>query len=140
MEIAMNGFGYVVVFGLVLCSSTARAGQAAAAGGCDRACLNGIADRYLAALVAHNPANAPMAPNAKFTEQAKVLPVGEGLWKSAVEGPTTFKIPVADPIAGQIGLILMMKASASAFPAPPGRGGTPPEADNSPAKSSSRCG
>ena len=44
-----------------------------------------------------------MAPNAKFTEQAKVLPVGEGLWKSAVEGPTTFKIPVADPVAGQIG-------------------------------------
>ena len=111
----------------------ARAGQAAGAGGCDRACLNGIADRYLAALVAHDPAKAPLAPNAKFTEQAKVLPVGDGLWKSAVEGPTTFKIPVADPVAGQIGLILMMKASASAFPAPPGRGGTPPEADNSPA-------
>ena len=74
-----------------------------------------------------------MSANAKFTEQAKVLPIGEGLWKSAVEGPTTFKIPVADPIAGQIGLILMMKASASAFPAPPGRGGAPPVADNGPA-------
>ena len=116
-----------VAIGLVLGASTVTisfAGQGAAAGSCDKPCLNGIADRYLAALVAHDPAKAPMAPNAKFTEQAKALAVGEGLWKSAVEGPTTFKIPVADPVAGQIGLILMMKASASAFPAPPGRGGT----------------
>jgi hypothetical protein len=103
------------------------------AGTCDRVCLTGIADRYLAALVAHDPSKAPMAPNAKFTEQSKVLAVGEGLWKSAVEGPTTFRIPVADPVAGQIGVILMMKASSAAFPAPPGRGGAPPAADNGPA-------
>ena len=114
-------------------ATVASAGQAAAAGGCDRACLVGIADNYLAALVAHDPSKAPMAPNAKFTEQSKVLAVGDGLWKSAVEGPTTFKIPVADPVAGQIGVILMMKASAAAFPAPPGRGGAPPAAETGPA-------
>ena len=92
---------------------------------CDRACLQNIADAYVAALVAHDPSKAPMAPDAKFTEQAKVLSVGDGLWKSAVAGPTTFKIPVPDPVSGQIGEILMMKASASAFPAPPGRGAPP---------------
>ena len=124
------------VIGMLLCASTSVvAGQRgpAAAGACDRACLLGIADTYLAALVAHDPSKAPMAPNAKFSEQAKMLPVGDGLWKSAVEGPTTFKIPVPDPIAGQIGLIVMMKASASAFPAPPGRGGAPAAADTGPA-------
>ena len=100
---------------------------------CDRACLQSIADVYVAALVAHDPSKAPMAPDAKFTEQAKGLGVGEGLWKSAVAGPTTFKIPVADPVSGQIGEILMMKASAAAFPAPPARGGAPSADQNAPA-------
>jgi hypothetical protein len=102
---------------------------------CDRACLQNVADAYVAALVAHDPSKAPMAPEAKFTEQTQVLRVGEGLWKSAVAGPTTFKIPVADPVSGQIGEILMMKASAAAFPAPTsGRGALPPGADpNAPA-------
>ena len=99
---------------------------------CDRACLQNIADTYVAALVAHDPSKAPMAPNTKFTEQTKVLNVGEGLWNSAVAGPTTFKIPVADPVSGQIGEILMMKASASAFPAPAGRG-APTSDPNAPA-------
>jgi hypothetical protein len=130
----MKTFTTVVIAVCLLSASASHAGQAAAAGAaCDRACLTGIADRYLAALVAHDPSKAPMAPNAKFTEQSKVLAVGEGLWKSAVEGPTTFKIPVADPVAGQIGVILMMKASPVAFPAPPGRGGAPPTVDNGPA-------
>ncbi len=101
---------------------------------CDRACLLNTADAYVAALVAHDPSKAPMAPNAKFTEQSKVLKVGdEGLWKSAVAGPTTFKIPVPDPVAGQIGVILMMKASAAAFPAGPARGNAPPPDPNAPA-------
>jgi hypothetical protein len=76
---------------------------------CDRACLTGIADGYFAALAAHNPSKAPMAPSAKFTEQAQMVAVGEGLWKTATEAPTTFKIYVADPVAGQIGGIVMMK-------------------------------
>jgi hypothetical protein len=122
--------------GMLFFASTAAwavAGQAGASSECNRACLMAIADSYLAALVAHDPSKAPMAPNAKFSEQAQMLPVGEGLWKSAVEGPTTFKIPVPDPVAGQIGLIVMMKASAAAFPAPPGRGGAPPAAETGPA-------
>jgi hypothetical protein len=111
-------------------ASTASAQGAA----CDRACLLNTADAYVAALVAHDPSKAPMAPNAKFTEQSKVLKVGdEGLWKSAVAGPTTFKIPVPDPVAGQIGAILMMKASAAAFPAGPARGNAPPPDPDAPA-------
>ena len=98
-------------------------------GSCNRACLLSTADAYLAALVAHDPSKAPMAPNARFTEQARVLGVGEGLWKSAVSTSTTFKIPVPDPVSGQIGMIVMMKAAASAFPAPAGRGAPPAGAD-----------
>jgi hypothetical protein len=70
----------------------------------------------MAALVVHDPSKAPLAPNVKFTEQAQVLKIGQGLWKTAVPGATTFKIPVADPIAGQIGIILMMKVDLGPAP------------------------
>jgi hypothetical protein len=116
----------VVAMLLTAVPSFAGDGQSAA---CDRACLQNIADSYVAALVAHDPSKAPMAPNAKFTEQTKELNVGEGLWKSAVSASTAFKIPVSDPVSGQVGEILMMKAAASAFPAPAGRGAPAPGSD-----------
>jgi hypothetical protein len=94
---------------------------------CDKACLQGVADAYLAALVAHDPSKAPIAPNAKFTEQAQPMAIGEGqLWKLTTEGPVTFKIPVADPVVGQIGLIVVLKAALP--PAPPRGGGAGPAA------------
>src|SRR6476620_3403835 len=96
----------VVAMLLTAAPAFAGAGQSAA---CDRACLQNIADSYVAALVAHDPSKAPMAPDVKFTEQTKDLKVGEGLWKSAVSASTTFKIPVPDPVSGQIGELLMMK-------------------------------
>jgi hypothetical protein len=78
-------------------------------GACDRACLIGIADTYFAALAAHDPKKAPMAANARFTEQTKQLAVGDGLWKTISEGPTTFKIYVPDPVVGQLGAIVVLK-------------------------------
>jgi len=80
-----------------------------------------------------------MAPVVKFTEQAQVLAVGEGLGKTAADGPTTFKIPVADPVAGRIGVILLMKAT---LPPEPARAGGPPPAPVPPTCSwrcASRC-
>jgi hypothetical protein len=102
---------------VALTASSAAAGQRTAAPGgasCDRTCLLQIADSYLAALVAHAPSKAPLAPNVKFTEQAQVLKIGEGLWKTITEGPTAFRIPVADPIAGQVAVIVMLKANPPA--------------------------
>ena len=118
------------LFRLLVTFAVGTAPAFAQGGSCDRACLNRIADAYIAALVAHDPSKAPLAPNVKFTEQAQVRAIGEGLWKTAVEGPTTFKIPVADPVAGQIGVILMMKADV---PPPPARAGGPPPAPGPPA-------
>ena len=76
---------------------------ASAQDACDRACLTRAADAWFAAIAAHDPAKAPIAPNARFTEQTQARQIGEGLWKTASEAPTTFKIYVADPVAGQIG-------------------------------------
>jgi hypothetical protein len=99
----------VVLLSLLIVACVARSASSQA--GCDRACLRRVADEYFAAIVAHDPAKAPIAKDARFTEQSQARAVGEGLWKTASEGPTTFKVYVADPIAGQVGGIVMMKDS-----------------------------
>jgi hypothetical protein len=111
---------------LISASTVAIVSQGRPAGAaCDKACLQGTADAYIAALMAHDPAKAPMAPNSKFTEQAQPMTIGEGqLWKLTVEAPITFKIPVADPVVGQIGTIVILKAALP--PAPPRGGGAGP--------------
>ena len=38
------------------------AGSAQVAGNCDRTCLEAIADKYLDAVVAHDPSRAPIEP------------------------------------------------------------------------------
>jgi hypothetical protein len=51
---------------------------------CDRACLAGIADRYFQALAARSPANLPLAPNVKLTDNGTVTSIAQSaLWKSA---------------------------------------------------------
>ena len=51
--------------------------------GCDRACLKAALDQYLNAVVAHNPASAPLTPGYRQTENAMVRRPGTGLWQSA---------------------------------------------------------
>jgi hypothetical protein len=50
---------------------------------CDRACLTTTLDQYLAAIVRHDPAAAPLALGFRQTENAQVRAVGTGLWQSA---------------------------------------------------------
>lgn len=54
----------------------------AAAAACDRACLRGVLDQYLAAVLAHDPAKAPLATGYRQTENAAAVPRGKGVWKS----------------------------------------------------------
>ncbi len=91
----------VAVAGLALLG---LAGQASAQS-CDRACLIGITDRYLAAVVAHDPSKAPLAPGVVFVENLKRERPGEGLWKTATGGPAAFRIYVPDVTLQQVGWI-----------------------------------
>jgi len=85
--------------------ATAFAPQAdAAAPPCDRACLQGVVDQTLAAMVAHDPKQAPLAANVRYTENGQTLPIGEGLWATA-SGPGSYRFYIADPEAGQVGLL-----------------------------------
>ena len=70
---------------LVLLAVTSHAQNRgpAASNACDRECLRGFITQYLEAMVAHNPKALPVATTARFTEDTKTLPLGEGLWKGA---------------------------------------------------------
>jgi len=56
---------------------------AARAADCDRDCLRGVITQYLDAMIAHNPAAAPVASKVRFTEDIVEMKLGEGLWKNA---------------------------------------------------------
>jgi hypothetical protein len=77
------------------------AAQPDRSGACDRACLEGIADQYLAAMVAHDASKAPLARDFIFTENTIKLPPTEGLWFTA-SGLGEFKFYVCDLREGQV--------------------------------------
>ena len=97
------------VAGMLLCLTAASisaqepAWNPSAIKACDRACLVGILDGYMNAIVKRDPkAVPPLSLDVRMTENTGVMEVGEGmLWRSKTE-PTSFKITVADPVEGQV--------------------------------------
>ena len=63
---------------------------------CDRACLEGVIDQYLAAVVAHDPKRLPLSADVMYTENNQVIEVGDGFWKTAA-GIGNYKHFFADP-------------------------------------------
>jgi hypothetical protein len=68
---------------------------------CDRACLYGFADQYLAALVKKDPSRLPWADHVVFTENSVQLAVGDGAWNT-VDGKRDYDLKMADPSGGQV--------------------------------------
>lgn len=87
---------------LAAASMFAGAQPAQAGDLCGRACLETFVDRYVAAMVAHDPGRLPWAARARFTENGQELRIGDALW-GTVSAPGHYKLYVADPEAGQIG-------------------------------------
>ena len=69
--------------GAMTAPADADDGQAAPSAGCTRESLTAVIDQYFEALVAHDPSQLPLAANVKFTENAELLEVGDGLWQTA---------------------------------------------------------
>jgi len=85
---------------------------------CDRACLGGVVDGLLQAMVDHDPSHAPLAADVHYTENGQALTPGDGLWGTATAiaiegdglaqlGPTSsaFRLYFADPGTGQVGYL-----------------------------------
>jgi len=92
-------------------AQAAKPAVAAAPVPLDRAALVRLVDDYLAALVAHDPKQAPLAADVKFVENVTRMQPGEGLWKTASGVPTTYKVVVPDAVAQAVGFIVMMQES-----------------------------
>ncbi|HYK25048.1 MAG TPA: hypothetical protein VEV18_02230 [Steroidobacteraceae bacterium] len=82
---------------LGLAATTAQASDV-----CGRACLSGLIDRYIAAMVAHDPERLPLAQGVQFTENGQELRLGDGLWATA-SAPGHYKLYTVDPEDGQVG-------------------------------------
>jgi hypothetical protein len=102
---------FICAMPLVLAGSMFAAPDVASApaASCDRSCLIGFADQYMAAMVAHDPTRLPVARTVRYTENTATMPLGDGLWVGASELPQTFKIYAADPVTQQVGFFGVMK-------------------------------
>src|SRR5579863_4816897 len=68
---------------------------------CARSCLESYVDRYLDALVAHQPTMVPLAAGVRFTEDGQQLLVGDGLWRT-MRARGHYRLFVTDVPAGQV--------------------------------------
>lgn len=78
---------------------------------CDRQCLEDFVNKYLDAMVANDTSKAPFAENTRYTENADEIPlanISKGLWTKAT-GLTDYKFYVADPDAGQVAFVGLIK-------------------------------
>src|SRR4030095_5519875 len=75
---------------------------------CNRACLEGLIDQYLAAVVAHDPSKLPLSEDVKYSENYQMLKVGDSFWKTA-SGIGNYKHVFADPEAGQVAMMGTMR-------------------------------
>ena len=97
----------ILLLSFAFCLLAAETHAAPAKTSCDRTCLNGIVDQYLAAVVAHDPSKAPLAPNVKFTEDGVQLKPGDALWATAT-GLGSYKLYFAEPAAGSAGAYVVI--------------------------------
>lgn len=82
---------------------------------CDRTCLGGMLDRYLAAVVAHDRSKAPLAIGFRQTENAINAAPGKGVWQS-VTALGKVQRRYFDPVTGQAGYYgTVMEGGATAI-------------------------
>jgi hypothetical protein len=100
--LSLGLFGGLTASGAASGAATPRISHAAAASNCDRACLNGFVDKFMAALIAHDPSKLPHSANVKYSENNVTLRLGDGLWATA-DGLGSYKIYIDDPEKGEVG-------------------------------------
>lgn len=85
---------------LALCAAPMQVLAAGSSAQCTRACLGAILDRYLSAVIAHDPAAAPLALGYRHTENAINVALGQGVWRS-ITGLGPVQRRYIDPVSQQ---------------------------------------
>ena len=80
----------------------AGSGSLFAAVDCDRACLRTTLDQYLTAVTKHDPSSAPLFIGFRQTENATVVKLGSGVWKT-VTALGKVQRRYLDPVTGHAG-------------------------------------
>ena len=75
---------------------------------CDSACLKGFVDGYIAALAQRDPKKLPLADGVKYTENGRVLDLGDGFWHTA-GAPLRYRDYLLDPETGQAAALTALK-------------------------------
>jgi hypothetical protein len=88
---------------VVLAAVGFLASAPAQAAECDRACLYGYLDTYMAALAAHDPSTLPLAEGVRFTENNVEMTLPDGVW-STFSKKGDYDLRFADLATGQAGL------------------------------------
>ena len=94
-------FTVLCLVGLLAQRDEARGRAGGVRPDCDRQCLYGFVDQYLAALVAREPARLRWAKHTKFTENNVELQIGDGLW-GTITGRGAEDLRAADFQNGQV--------------------------------------
>ena len=68
---------------------------------CDRKCLNNFMNKFRVAMLDHNPAELPLAKDARYTENGQELKIGDGLW-GTLSGFGSYQLFIDDPAAGEV--------------------------------------
>ena len=103
-EVRTTRLAGVLIAGSLLC--TGAAAQNAAS--CDTTCLKGFIDGYIDALAHRDPAKLPVAKDAKYTENGRVLDLGQGFWHTA-GAPIRYRDYVFDPSTGGVAAFTALK-------------------------------
>lgn len=80
----------------------AKAAQQGVPPSCDRHCLYGVLDQYLAALKAKDPSRLPLAKGARYSENNVAMQIGDGVW-GTITGLGDYTLRMADPVNGEVG-------------------------------------
>jgi hypothetical protein len=100
----------LIIFGITGCTSQTNE-ETVDTSTCDRTCLEGFVNKYLDAMVAHDPGKAPFAKTARYTENADEIPlsgISKGLWTTAT-ALTDYKFYISDTAAGQVAFVGLIK-------------------------------
>lgn len=65
---------------------------------CDRACLLDWMQRYLDALIAHDPSKVAISPDVKMTDNGVAAKPGDELWQTGTEMVDGARLDYADPV------------------------------------------
>lgn len=79
---------------------------------CNRQCLYGLLDQYLAALKAKDPSRLPLAKNFRYSENNVAMKFPDGVW-GTVTGLGDYVLRTADPMTGEVGAYGIVQESGN---------------------------